>query len=273
MSKYNQLSQLKALFDGGALTQEEFDAAKKRILESDETPHQQKQEQQALFSEDNTTLPKKSTKWIILSIVTAIIIIVAIVYLKRGNDIFYADDIPTEIEATGEEDELAVPEEAISGWQEESFEEQFERRNPWHKEYFKDEWGEPNTSKPYIYTTLQGTSWNIHIDYSLDSSDGPYELFRLYLVDEEGHITSSYGPVNILIRGSDGVTQEVEVTGTRGSVTFIEAPSTVMTLKHYLDQEEFDILMEFEKYNERHTTKATWYCDPGFFQHAIDTML
>lgn len=34
-----------------------------------------------------------------------------------------------------------------------------------------------------------------------------------------------------------------------------------------------DILLEFDKYNERHKTKAHWWSEPGSFNHAIDTML
>ncbi|MCF0185571.1 MAG: SHOCT domain-containing protein, partial [Bacteroidaceae bacterium] len=37
-SKFDQLTKLKQLLDSGALTQEEFDAAKKRILDSDNAP-------------------------------------------------------------------------------------------------------------------------------------------------------------------------------------------------------------------------------------------
>lgn len=172
-----------------------------------------------------------------------------------------------------DEEQLAELERICSQLPEESFEDRFECFNPWHKDYFKNEWGEQDLTKPYLYATMGGSNWNIHIDYLPADSEDPYGIFRFYIVDSDGYITSSYEPVNILVRGSDGETMVVDVTGTRDYVTFVEDPSTVYALMQMLDQETFDIQMQFGKWNERHSTQAKWYCDPGFFRHAIDTML
>lgn len=53
-SKYDKLSQLKNLLDSGALTQEEFDAAKKRLLDADDEQPVQNQQNQPSQPVDNT---------------------------------------------------------------------------------------------------------------------------------------------------------------------------------------------------------------------------
>lgn len=151
--------------------------------------------------------------------------------------------------------------------------EYFETYNPWHIEYLHDEWGEDDTTYPFLSTYLQGTGWNIKLDYMPPTSENPNGLFRLQLVDEDGQSKDMFGPVNILIRGSDGETKAVPVTGVAHGIAFVEDPATVEGLKWYLNKDNFDILMEFEKYNERHRTKARWESTPGFFQSAIDIML
>ena len=80
-------------------------------------------------------------------------------------------------------------------------------------------------------------------------------------------------PVNILIRGADGETKNVPVTDVTDGVAYITDPGAVAVLMDYLNTDQFDILLEFDKYNERHKTKAHWWSEPGFFNHAIDTML
>lgn len=253
----HDLTKLKGLLDSGVLTQEEFDVAKRRILNNEE----------ALFS------PRNNTKWIIIGAITVVIVVVFILLSSKKEENPYSGYVSNEIEATPVQDDAAALEEILSRMHEDSFVERFDRFNPWHKMYFQNEWGEPDTDKPYLSAPLHGNSWDISLDYMPPEEDYPYGSFRLYLVDRDGHMTSSYGPVNFLIRGSAGEAKIVTITGTKDGFTFIEDQSTVYALKHYLDQEEFDFQLEFEKYNERHVTRGKWYCDKGFFQHAIETML
>ena len=156
---------------------------------------------------------------------------------------------------------------------EESFEERFESMNPWRKAYFKNEWDEDRPDKPYLYTTLSGTGWGIQISYeSAESTNTLSGVFAIFITDEHGK-TSMYGPVNILVRGSDDETKIMPVTEVHDGVAYIADPYVVEGFKEYLNSDQFDILLEFEKYNERHKTKAHWWSEPGFFKHAVETML
>ena len=179
-------------------------------------------------------------------------------------------DAPPDWTATEAE---AHMEEAFATVLDENSDEYFDINNPWHLDYFKNEWGETDTSHPMIYTTLQGTGWNIHVDYQLGGSQASSGTFRFYIVDNDGVIQHIFGPAYIYVRGEDGQTSSVPVTGVQNSVVFVENPSTVKYLIHHFNQDYLDILIEFEKYNERHSTKARWESTSGFFERAIKTML
>lgn len=155
----------------------------------------------------------------------------------------------------------------------ESFEERFESMNPWRKGYFKNEWGEDNPNLPYIYTTITGSAWDIHVGYeSAKSTQTASGVFGIYIMDEHGH-TSMYAPVNILIRGADGETKNVPVTDVTDGVAYITNPGAVAVLMDYLNTDQFDILLEFDKYNERHATQARWEASPGSYGEAINKLL
>lgn len=266
-NKYAQLAQLKSLLDSGALTQEEFDAAKKRILDSEDKPRpKESSTEDALPEKKGSSSSKKLPKWVIPAVIVAIVIIVVIIVSVSGSKGSKDSSYDVTEEIVG--DTICVLEgedyEPIDG---------LTLGNPWRKDYFKNEWGEKNENSPMIYTILTGTGWDIHIDYVPPTEESRWGLFRLYLVDEDGKMTNSSGPVTIQVRNIEGDTDVVEVTGTRDGVTFIEDPTSIEILKHYLDQETFDIRVEFEKYNERHATQARWEIASGSFQEAIDKLL
>lgn len=195
----------------------------------------------------------------------AIIVIIAL--SKPGNnEVTYSDDYDATEQICFEEDTITydIPEEIGDD---------LSLGNPWRKDFFQNEWGEDITNSPYLYTVLNGSGWDIHIDYIPPTSDFRWGAFRFWLLDNDGRLTSSYGPVNILVRGSDGETNSIEVTGTRDGITFVEEPASIETLKHYLNQESFDIRMEFEKYNERHSTQARWNSSDSSLLEAIDKLL
>lgn len=266
----DKLAKLQALLDSGVLSQEEFDTAKRRILEGADSLPQQGQVKPPPFPfEKAQPSPNKHLKWIIFGVIGAVVVIVGVVIAvlslysgssEQIDSYDLSEQIPT--------DTIAY----VCDYQEET-DNGVSLFNPWRKDFLHNEWGEDDPNYPYLYTVLDGTSWNIQLDYMPPRSEADWESFRFYLLDRDGHITSSYAPVNILIRGSDGETKFVEVTGTRDGITFVEDPTTVEALKYYLDHESFDIRMEFGKYNERHATQSRWECHPGSFQEAIDKFL
>lgn len=267
-TKYDQLAQLKTLLDSGALTQEEFDAAKKRILDSVDTPQPKESSEDASLSENKvSSSAKKLPKWIIPAaigvIAVIVIIVVSIAGRKDSMDTSYTADeeiLEDTIAYADEDDEYALNDGLTLG-------------NPWRKDYFKNEWGEINENSPMIYAIIKGSGWDIHIDYVPPTDELRWGLFRFYLLDDDGHLTNSYGPVSILIRDYTGNTESIEVTGTKDGVTFVEDPTYIEMLKHYLDQEQFDIQMEYEKYNERHRTQAHWDASLGSFGEAVNNLL
>lgn len=154
----------------------------------------------------------------------------------------------------------------------ENSDEYFETFNPWQVHNFVNEWGE-ETEHKFLSTVIQASGWDINIQYKPGETQLPQGAFRFSIIDDDGHTEEMWGPVNIYIRGSDGETKAVEVTGVRDNLAFVEDPNTVAELKYYFDQENFDIRMEFEKYLERHTSQGRWESTPGFFKRAIETML
>lgn len=277
-SKHDQLSKLNVLLESGVLTQEEFDAAKRRVINSQNEPKSNTTVEKSLNTvESSSPIKYKRSHCILIGIgIATIILAIAIIALCGNKDSSinensygYTEESPI----PSDKEQIAALEKMYADTPEASFEERFELMNPWHKGYFKNEWGEDNPNQPYIYTTLSGAAWNIHIGYeSAQSSQTTSGVFGLYIMDSDGK-TSMFGPVNILVRGSDGETMSVPVTDVSDGVAYIADPGAVEGLKVYLNSDQFDILMEFDKYNERHKTQAHWWSESGFFQHAIDTML
>lgn len=267
-TKYDQLAQLKTLLDSGTLTQEEFDSAKKRLLSSDNT--EQQEVSSRTTEQSNEVIPaakKKLPKWIIQTSIAVIAIIVIIMVSissgKESKETYYTDNeevLADTIAYATEDDEYALHDDLTLG-------------NPWRKDYFHNEWGEENQNAPFIYATIKGDGLDIHVDYVPPTEQSRWGVFRFYLLDDDGHMTSSYGPVNILLRDTNGETESIEVTGTKDGVTFVEDPTYIEVLKHYLDLEQFDILMEYEKYNERHRSQGHWDASSGSFGEAVNNLL
>lgn len=181
--------------------------------------------------------------------------------------------VDDEYPAFAEEAQAENLEDILAKFPEESFDERFESMNPWRKGYFKNEWDEDIPDNPYIYTILSGSPWDVRIAYeSAQSSQTTSGVFGINIMDEHD-ATSIEGPVTILVRGSDGETKTIPVSKFSGGTIYIADPMAVESLKGYLNNDEFDILLDFEKYLERHKTKAHWWSDSGFFQRAIETML
>lgn len=273
-TKYEQLSQLKTLLDSGALTQEEFDAAKKRILNTEESANTS---QMPTVPNDNkipAPLSKSvSKKWTLWGAGGVLAIIILLIVVCNNND---ATQINTNeaqgLEAAKTESDAQF-EEALAMAADMNEDEGLTIGNPWRKDYFHNEWGEEITDSPFIYTILDGTGWKIQIDFIPPTQEWRWGMFRFYLLDNDYRKTSSYDPVNILVRGSDGETRVIDVTETRDGITYVIEPSAITLLSHYLDQETFDIRMEFDKYNERHATQARWESSPGSYQEAITKLL
>ncbi|MDE7438765.1 MAG: hypothetical protein K2M93_09810 [Muribaculaceae bacterium] len=171
-----------------------------------------------------------------------------------------------------ENDSIALAK-ILEDWPEESDEERFEYANPWRLNHFKNEWGEENPNAPFLSTNLQSTPWDINLDFVPSDDITPAGSFRLYIMDSDGMKTDLMGPVSMYVRGADGETYSLEITGVRDGIVFIEDPATVIALKEYLNNEEFDFRLEFEKYLERHSTQGHWSSTPGFFQRAVDKLL
>lgn len=144
---------------------------------------------------------------------------------------------------------------------------------PWNLEYIPNEWGESDYSRPFIYTILDGTSWNLNIEYVIPSEAIPTGFFIFSIVDDDGHKENSYSPVNIFVRGSDGETKSVKVAQTTDGYTLVSDPLTVAALRYYFDRENFDIRMEFGKWNEEHSTRAFWSCRPGAFMQIVNSLI
>jgi len=214
-------------------------------------------------------------KWIYIGVGGAIILAIVLVIIFKG------DKTPSHNPEISDESEYAIPsdEEQIAELQnlytdipEETFEEQFDTFNPWRVEHFLNEWGE-ETEHKFLSTVIQASGWNINIQYKPGDTQLPQGAFRFSIVDDDGHTEEMWDPVNIYIRGSDGETKAVEVTGVRNNLAFVEDPNTVAALKYYFDQENFDIRMEFEKYLERHTSQGRWESTPGYFNRAVEILL
>lgn len=273
-SKYDQLTKLKDLLDAGTLTQEEFDAAKKRILDTEDSTNISPMPPIPNDNKAPVSLSKyASKKWILWGIggVLAIIIMLIVVCNKRDVSQINTNGNQDWDAAKAESD--AQFEEALAMAADMNEDDGLSIGNPWRKEYFRNEWGEEITDSPFIYTVLDGTGWKIQIDFIPPTQEWRWGMFRFYLLDNDYRKTSSYGPINILVRGSDGETRVIDVAETRDGITYVIEPSAITLLSHYLDQETFDIRMEFDKYNERHATQARWEASPGSYGEAINKLL
>lgn len=271
-----QHEQHQSLSVSDATPQETIDIAKKKNLDSVDEP-------EADYAGDDSTAPRESSsptknnrpKWILL-VVSAIIIFLIVIILSLKNSLDaskYSDGCYENELSTAVAEENGDNYMAFSNDSQANFEDRFETRNPWHKEYLLNEWGEEDTTHPMLVTHIIGESlWNIRIEYIPPTDNLPFECFRVYIT-EDGAITSMYGPAEILVRGADGETHNVEIGTIEDYAAYIIDSSNVNMLKNYLNQDEFEIRINFEKWNERHHTQGRWWSDAGFFQKAINTLL
>lgn len=269
-SKYEQLENLKQLLDTGALTQEEFEVAKQRILDNAEVSVPNQENKSHVNATSKTTKNKKA---LIIGavILVAIIIVICLISSKATSTPSVSNDETLDW-AAAEAEAQAHMDEVLANCISEDSDEYFELHNRWHIQHFKNEWGE-ETDRGYIYTILSGTGWNMRIDYIPGDEQAPNGVFRFSIVDNEGFIEDMDGPANIIVREANKETYEVDVKGVQGSMAFVEDALSVEGLKQILDQGSFDILMEFEKYNERHRCQAKFEDTPGFFSRAETSML
>lgn len=268
--KLDSLLELKKLLDAGAFTQEEFDVAKIRILDSADVPPQQEQiEQPSCPIESSHPTSKKKSKLILLGGIGAIVVIVIMVLsISRSEDITYSSSYDSVEESTLNETEVDY---AYDDDYSEEVGDGLTVGNPWRKDYFGNEWDEPIPSKPMLYSTIGESYWGIRIEYVPPTNEVPQEVFRFFIT-KDGKITEVYGPIEILVRGADGETKKVEVADEKDYPAYIIDPSTVDALKFYFNQEQFDIRINFDIYGEGHS-QGQWRSAPGSLQEAIDKLL
>ena len=263
----NQLTKLKELLDTGALTPEEFETARQRIFESDFQSNSKDQERSNYTPYNGLTAPHHSmTKvWIIIG--TVVLVLIGLFAVISLGDNSMVSNTETILEVAADPIDYSLFEEVDV-----NSDEYFETHNRWKLSHFTNEWGEEKPDDPFLYTTLYSSQWNIRVDYIPPYSDNPHGLFRFSILDKDGHKENSYGPVDIIVRGTDGETKSVEITATENGFTYVQDPATVEGLKYYFDHEDFDIKIEFENYLERHSAQSHWTCYPGFFTRAINSI-
>ena len=237
-SKFDQLTKLKQLLDSGALTQEEFDAAKKRILDSDNAPGSSVNQQASAPSTANTESKQKN--YIIIAVV-GIIAIAAIIGFVRtcsGKDEFSQD----EAYAVAEDDMEVLPaaemsEEAVdisalddSGNYVDKDDTHY---NDWIKSYFRDDFDEYNYSKPYIRLLVpDGRRIVLGLLYR------PSGSFTFKLFDDDGdihQITASYANLGFRANGIDIGPCELEVVSDEVHITHPDDIKTISTVFNYGD--------------------------------------
>lgn len=272
----NQLSQLQSLLDLGVITQEEFESAKQRLLDLESDQKSPTSSEEPVNSQPENQNPKNPQVgwWVIIIAVVAMLIVISTLFTHKGGNNNYdsyessssqfpemTEDVDSDVNYDYSEYNVAEPEEGVF------------IGNPWCKDFFKNEWGEEDVNLPMMYVLLKSAGWNIRIDYVAPTEANRHGVFRFYLLDDDGYLTDCSGPVNIFVRGAGGGTYNVEVTGTRNGITFVEDPSMIEGLKLLFDQGAFDVRMEFDKYNERHSAQARCESFTGSFQEALDRYL
>ncbi|MDE6206410.1 MAG: SHOCT domain-containing protein [Muribaculaceae bacterium] len=292
MTVTEQIAKLKALLDAGALTQKEFEVAKNRILDVDEHSVQVEAAQNTLTQDKSETedisnnpeaeiLLKDPTKTnthtkrnIIIGLFVGFIIIFVFAMIISTNMSSSSErEYPSYAMSENDTELSEIP---VDAYSEDVDDNSFNNSTgPWRKDYFKNEWGEPDTHDPFIMAVLSGDAWNVHVDYlPAYSTDSEFGVFRLFLLDRHGSLTSMREPVNIVVRGADGETRYVPVSSvSERGIAYVTEPSAVQGLIMYFDDGQFDIRLDFEKYLEKHHTIASYYGYEGDFKRAVLNML
>lgn len=270
----NKLQQLKELLDGGILSQEEFDAEKKSILEYEEqsTPPQKPLQP---FVQTKSSLNRW---WLVCAAIFLCVILVLCLKNCGGNDVVYYDDITDSVDVeecsdylsdAGERSEIVeAPPIEINPDQfiQEGSDEDFEINCPWRKEYFHNDFGEDMYEHPYIATTIGG-SWNSEIVYSNEIG------FRFALRENDGEYKHMYSPVSIIFRDSNGKTYQFEPDGVENYCAFVQSKSKLQGIARLLEEGNFDVLMKYNMYNEPHSMTWKSYMRPNMFKKSIDKFL
>lgn len=251
-NKYEELTKLKELFDSGVLSREEFDTAKNKLLEKDT--------QSSIPSTKSNSSSQR--KWWYIG--GAGVIACGIVALclntcgNRSNTYYDSADSDT-LTAYNQELEL-------SDFIEEGSEEDFEFNNPWKKEYFLNEYGEEMPEHPFIRTYISG-SWMLQIAYSNEMG------FRFTLHDKDDELKHLYSPVSIIFRNADKEEYFVEPDKVENHCVYVTNPDNIRGIGNLLENGTFDILMNYQMYNEEH--QMVWKVDmrSGFFMKSVESML
>ena len=237
-SKFDQLTKLKQLLDSGALTQEEFDAAKKRILDSDNAPEASVNQQASAPSTANTESKQKN--YIIIAVVgiIAIAAIIGLVSTCSGKDEFSQAE---EYAVTVDDSQLIPAEEMVEEAVDISalddngnyVDKDDTHYNDWVKSYFRDDFDEYNYSKPYIRLLVpDGRRIVLGILYR------PSGSFTFKLFDDDGdihQITASYANLGFRANGIDIGPCELEVVSDEVHITHPDDIKTISTVFNYGD--------------------------------------
>ena len=204
-SKFDQLTKLKQLLDSGALTQEEFDAAKKRILDSDNAPEASVKQQASAPSTANTESKQKQKKYIKIAIgIIAIAVIIGLVRNCSGKNglsqsqAYAVNDsvVTTSVEMS--EESVATDDLDDNGNYVDKDDAHY---NHWHKSYFKDDFNGYDYSRPYMALWVSGSrNVNLGVLYK------PNGIFTLKLFDDDGFVRSITSPtikLGVRVNGND----------------------------------------------------------------------
>ena len=255
INKYDELTKLKELFDAGILSQEEFDETKKKLLEDDS-------QSSNLSTKTNSSSYKKW--WYIGGISFIFCGIVALCLNNCGNKTEYAYYDSSAFDSTAVTD--YEQELDLSEGIEEGSEEDYEINNPWKKDYFHNDFGEDMLDYPYIRTYVSG-SWNLEIAYNNEMG------FRFSLHDHDGELKHMYSPISIVFRTTNKEKYLVEPDAVENYCAYVYDSDNVSGIATLLEEGKFDILMEYEMYNEQH--RMVWNVDmsSGMFSKSVEKML
>lgn len=248
----SRLRELKGLLDAGVLNQEEFDAAKKKLLEEDFQPS-------IPSTKSNSSSQRKW--WYIGGAGVIACGIVALCLNTCGNrsNAYYDSADSDTLTAYNQELDL-------SGFIEEGSEEDFEFNNPWKKEYFLNEYGEEMPEHSFIRTYISG-SWMLQIAYSNEMG------FRFTLHDKDDELKHLYSPVSIIFRNADKEEYFVDPDKVENHCVYVTNPDNIRGIGNLLENGTFDILMNYQMYNEEHQMVWKVNMSSGFFMKSVESML
>lgn len=254
-NKYEELTKLKELLDSGVLSQEEFDTAKKKLLEGDT---------QSSIPSTKSNSSSQRKWWYIGGAGVIACGIVALCLNTCGNRneyAYYDSDSDTASTMTAYNQELGM-----SGFVEDGSEEDYEINNPWKKEFFHDEYGEDMPEHPFIRTYISG-SWMLQIAYSNEMG------FRFSLHDKDNELKHLYSPVSIIFRTAEKEEYFIEPDKVDNYCVYVSDPDNIRGIGNLLENGTFDIFMNYQMYNEEHQMVWKVNMSSGFFKKSVERML